>query len=71
MTKNHEHHHDGDHEHHHSKNHGSRKRGLHKDWRAWVVVLLMVGLIFAYLASMDEANSPVKDTTPQTAAPAP
>lgn len=70
MSHNHEHEH-GEHGHHHPKNHRSRKRGLHKDWRAWAVVLLMVALVFAYLASMDEANSPVKDTGPQTAAPAP
>jgi hypothetical protein len=59
-----------DHGHHHQKLHGSTKRGLHKDWRAWLVVLLMIGTIIAYLASMDERNSPVKDGPTQTAAPA-
>jgi len=72
MSNDHGHHsHGGDKGHHHQKLHGSIKRGLHKDWRAWLVVLLMVGLMFAYLASLDEANSPVKNGQPQIAAPAP
>jgi hypothetical protein len=60
-----------DHGHHgHHDEHGShrqyeeakaKKRGLHKDWRAWTVVLLMVALIFAYLATLDEARSPVRE----------
>ena len=62
--------HDHSHQHGHHDQHGShrqyelekaKKRALHKDWRTWVVVLLMVGLIGAYLASMDEALSPVKE----------
>ncbi len=72
MSKDHGHYpHGGDQEHHPKKLHGSTKRGLHKDWRAWLVVLIMIGTIFAYLASMDEANSPVKGGPTQTAAPAP
>jgi len=70
MSKDHGHPtHGGDHAHHHQKLHGSVKRGLHKDWRAWAVVLLMVAMIIAYLASMDEQNSPVKGGPTQTAAP--
>ena len=57
-----------DHDHHH---HQKSKRALHKDWRAWGVVLLMVGLIFAYLASRDEQDAPADQGQPQIAAPAP
>ena len=68
MSHDHPSQHHGNHGHH--DQHGShrqyeqaqaKKRGLHKDWRTWVVVLLMVALIGAYLASMDEALSPVKE----------
>jgi nicotinamide riboside transporter PnuC len=70
MSKDHERHPHGEQEHHHPKHH-SKKRHLHKDWRTWVVVLVMVGLIFAYLASSDETKSPVKDGPAQIMAPAP
>jgi len=73
VSKDHGHHpHGGDQE-HHQKHHGSTKPKLtlHKDWRAWLGVLIMIGTIFAYLASMDEANSPVKAGPTQTATPAP
>jgi hypothetical protein len=33
-------------------------RGLHKDWRAWAVVLVMLVGIVAYILSFDEADSP-------------
>ncbi len=60
-----------DHGHHgHHDEHGNqrqyeaekaKKRALHKDWRAWVVVLLMLAGIGAYVASFDEAFSPIRE----------
>ena len=32
---------------------GAAPRGLHKDWRLWVVVAIMVGLVVYYLATLD------------------
>ncbi len=43
----------------------AKKRGLHKDWRTWVVVLLMLGGMGLYLATMDEALSPVREPGPK------
>ncbi len=53
----HDHHHGGNHghEHHHSN---QRKRGIHKDWRAWVVVLLMLAALVGYVMTMDESIVP-------------
>ena len=36
----------------------SQNRGLHQDWRAWMVVLLMLAAMAAYILSMDEAEAP-------------
>jgi hypothetical protein len=35
-----------------------KKMQLHKDWRAWLVVLLMLGGMFMYIATLDEADGP-------------
>lgn len=51
---NHPHHHQHDHEHEGEK----KKMRLHKDWRAWVVVLLMLGGMVMYIASLDESEGP-------------
>ena len=51
----HDHHHHGhDHDHHH----GPKRRALHKDWRAWLVVGLMLAAMAAYVLSDDEALQP-------------
>ncbi|MGE0535290.1 MAG: hypothetical protein AB7O68_09980 [Pirellulales bacterium] len=71
MSKNkHDHaaHHHGDH--HHAS---SPRRGLHKDWRLWAAVVLMLVAMAAYVATMDESLGP--DAPPggqpaDTAAPA-
>jgi len=47
---NHEHAHEGANHHDHPQ---KQSRKLHKDWRLWMAVLLMVGLIVYYLASLD------------------
>jgi hypothetical protein len=48
----HEQHHQ---EHHHGHHHPTHKRrGIHKDWRAWVVVGLMLAAMAAYVLSDNE-----------------
>lgn len=39
---------------HHSGNR-NQKRGIHKDWRMWVAVALMLGAMAIYVLSMDES----------------
>lgn len=34
------------------------KKGIHKDWRAWVALALMLGAMVAYVLSMDESLRP-------------
>jgi hypothetical protein len=35
-----------------------QKKGLHKDWRTWTVVILMLAAIAAYVLTDDEALGP-------------
>ncbi len=51
----HKHHHDHDHHHEH---HDRKSKGLHKDWRAWLVVGLMLAAMLAYVFSDDESLQP-------------
>ena len=51
------------HDHNHSKQHHERKGELdiwkpHKDWRVWVVLLLMLAAIVAYVLSLDDSIIP-------------
>ena len=55
--------------HHHDQTNTHQKKGLHKDWRAWVVVLLMLGAMAIYVLSFDErfqfgGTKPAKPATP-------
>jgi hypothetical protein len=51
MSHTHENHGEGNHTHPEpGKSHG---RKLHKDWRLWVIVLMMLGLMIYYLATLD------------------
>lgn len=46
-------------EHNHSHDHAhTQKRGLHRDWRVWVIVGLMLAAMFAYVMSDDESLQP-------------
>jgi hypothetical protein len=49
-------HHHSDHP--HDAHHPPRKPSFHRDWRFWVAVLLMLGAMAAYVATMDEAIRP-------------
>ncbi len=52
MNKEHSHSHD------HVHHHGPAWKRLHRDWRAWVVVLLMLAGMAAYVLSDNEALRP-------------
>ena len=56
----------GDHAHHgheHEHRGGLNSRGLHKDWRTWMVVLTMIAGIFIYVVTMDESEGPGANPT--------
>jgi len=44
-----------DHQHHHHP----KKKPVHKDWRVWVVVGLMLLAMAVYILTLDEAVRPV------------
>jgi hypothetical protein len=59
MTHDHKHdHHEHGHDHHGHDHHQRPAKGLHKDWRAWVVVGLMLAAMLAYVLSDDERLQP-------------
>lgn len=49
--------------HHHPQSghehHNKPKPGIHRDWRLWVVVGLMLAAMIVYVTSDDEALQPV------------
>ncbi len=47
-------HHGRQHEHHHTH----KRRGIHRDWRVWLAVAIMLGAMFMYVMSMDESLAP-------------
>jgi hypothetical protein len=49
----------------------AKKRGLHKDWRTWTVVLLMLAGILTYVATLDLAFLPWSKSGQRTSAPMP
>jgi hypothetical protein len=60
----HAHKHDHDHKHDHARHehhHGAARKGLHRDWRAWVAlvaVALMIAAMLMYVFSDDESLQP-------------
>ncbi len=46
----------------------SRRKGLHKDWRAWVALIAMLGAISAYVLTLDDSDADVAPA-PASAAP--
>jgi hypothetical protein len=63
----------GHHSSHHADHSGKKPLlwGLHKDWRAWLVVGLMLAAISIYVLTLDESVQPeVSVTNPAPAAPA-
>jgi hypothetical protein len=57
------------HHHGHDKQHHSKKQGLHKDWRLWVVVVLMLAAMAMYVLSDDESLQPVGPNGPAIDSP--
>ncbi len=55
---------------HETKKEARKNRGLHKDWRTWVVVLLMVGAMGVYVLTLDDSEAPGAVGTKVPAAPA-
>jgi hypothetical protein len=47
----------------------AERRGLHKDWRTWTVLIVMLAAISAYVLSLDDSDEPVIPPTPPAAAP--
>ncbi len=58
MTHSDHQHHDHQHHGHHESHHTHKRRPLHKDWRAWVVVGLMLAAMAMYVLSFDESIEP-------------
>ena len=65
------------HKHAQERKAGSRHKidwtGLHKDWRTWLVIGLMLAAIGAYVMTLDESIQPgsaAQGGIPATAAPA-
>ena len=70
MTQhNHKHANAEKHKHQHSEKTGIRN--LHKDWRTWVAVGLMLAAIAIYVLTLDDSVVPVAQTTTQSPAAAP
>ena len=57
------------HGHGHHQQHHAPAKGLHKDWRLWTAVVLMLIAIGAYILSLDEEVQP-GGGPPQPNAPA-
>ena len=53
MAKHHDKHHEN-----HKQEHHPKKQGLHKDWRTWAVVILMLAAMVIYVLSLDESVEP-------------
>jgi hypothetical protein len=64
MSKHHHEH--GDHHHEHS----AASPGLHKDWRTWLVVGLMLLGMVVYVMSFDEEDQPGGEVGPPVPAAA-
>ena len=69
-------HHEHEQPHHGHQQHGHpthKRRAFHRDWRTWLVVLLMLGTMAIYLLTMDESIQPGNSVPgqPMPAAPAP
>jgi hypothetical protein len=66
--RSHDHGHHGGHGHQHGHAKRAAARGLHRDWRFWVAVALMLAAMVAYVLSMDESLVPGGNGQEQPAA---
>ena len=60
-----------EHKHDHGHHHSPAWKRLHRDWRAWAVVLLMLAAMAAYVVSDDEALCRWRVQQPMPAATGP
>lgn len=58
-----------EHKHEHGHQHGPAWKHLHRDWRLWVAIALMLAAMFMYVLSNDESLQP-GGGPPQTPMPA-
>jgi hypothetical protein len=58
MNMKHDHSSSNEHKHPHDHHPGPLWKRLHRDWRAWAVVLLMLAAMAAYVLSDNEALRP-------------
>ena len=45
----------------------ARRKGIHKDWRAWVALIAMLGAIGAYVLTLDDSDADVAPPPPVAA----
>jgi ABC-type Zn2+ transport system substrate-binding protein/surface adhesin len=58
MSTKHKHSSESEHQHDHAHRHGPFWKRLHRDWRLWVAVLLMLSAMAVYVMSDDESLQP-------------
>lgn len=56
-------------EHQHGHN-APRKKGIHRDWRVWTAIALMLAAMAAYILSFDESLGPGDQISPEVPAAA-
>lgn len=59
--------------HSHHKHHAEKKpprKGLHKDWRGWLALVLMLAAIGIYVLTLDDSVQPEISVTNATLPPA-
>ena len=62
MNMKHDHSSSSEHKHHQDHHRGPLWKRLHRDWRAWVVVLLMLAAMAVYVLSDNESLRPGRGT---------
>ncbi|MCA9103746.1 MAG: hypothetical protein R3C10_26705 [Pirellulales bacterium] len=65
-------HHSNHPQHHEKHSHDKQAKGtqLHKDWRTWTVVVLMLAAMAVYVLSLDESIGPEGEAQPAMESPA-
>lgn len=57
-------------EHQHKHDHHGRKTGIHRDWRFWTAIVLMLVAMGAYILTFDESLEPGGQISPEVPAAA-
>ncbi len=56
-------------QHHHGHEHAHRP-GIHKDWKTWVAVIVMLGAIGIYVLTLDDSVEVMDETAAEASAAA-